>query len=86
MIKTGLADMINSGSTTSWLLGCHDTPRWRRATGCHWRDEQPAQQVARSWLLTDGATPRRDRVLGERRARAAIMILLAPQRRRTLSG
>ena len=40
-------------------------------------NERPAQQVARSWLLTDGATPRLDRVLGERRARAAIMILLA---------
>ena len=35
------------------------------------------QQVARAWLLTDGATPRLDPALGERRARAAIMILLA---------
>ena len=36
-----------------------------------------AQQVARAWLLTDGATPRPDPALGERRARAAIMISLA---------
>ena len=40
-------------------------------------DERSALQVAQSWLLTDGTTPRLDRALGERRARAAIMILLA---------
>ena len=27
VINNGLADMINNGSTTSWLLGCHDMPR-----------------------------------------------------------
>jgi alpha-glucosidase len=77
VINTGLSDMINSGSTTSWLLGCHDTPRVATRYGLPLEDGQPAQQVARSWLLTDGAVPRLDRMLGERRARAAIMILLA---------
>jgi alpha-glucosidase len=77
VINTGLADMINSGSTTSWLLGCHDTPRVATRYGLPLEDERPTQQVARLWLLTDGATPRMDRELGGRRARAAIMILLA---------
>jgi len=77
VINTGLADMINVGSTTSWLLGCHDTPRVATRYGLPLEDVRSAQQVAREWLLTDGATPRLDRALGERRARAAIMILLA---------
>jgi alpha-glucosidase len=77
VINAGLADMINSGSTTSWLLGCHDTPRVATRYGLPLDDERPAQHVARAWLLTDGATPRLDRELGVRRARAAIMILLA---------
>jgi alpha-glucosidase len=76
VINTGLADMINSGSTTSWLLGCHDTPRVATRYGLP-LEERPSQQVARSWLLADGARPTLDRALGERRARAAIMILLA---------
>jgi alpha-glucosidase len=77
VINTGLADMINFGSTTSWLLGCHDTPRVATRYGLPLDEVRSAQQVAREWLLTDGATPRLDRALGERRARAAIMILLA---------
>ncbi len=77
VINSGLADMINNGSTTSWLLGCHDTPRVATRYGLPQEKERPAQQVARAWLLTDGATPRLDRELGARRARAAIMILLA---------
>jgi alpha-glucosidase len=77
VINTGLADMINFGSTTSWLLGCHDTPRVATRYGLPLEEVRSAQQVAREWLLTDGATPRLDRALGERRARAAIMILLA---------
>jgi alpha-glucosidase len=77
VINGGLADMINYGSTTSWLLGCHDTPRVATRYGLPLEDDRPAYQVARSWLLSDGATPHLDWMLGERRARAAIMILLA---------
>ena len=75
VINSGVADMINS--TTSWLLGCHDTPRVATRYGLPLEEDRPAQQVARQWLLADGATPRLDPALGERRARAAIMILLA---------
>jgi alpha-glucosidase len=77
VINRGLADMINNGSTTSWLLGCHDTPRVATRYGLPLEKGRIAQQVAREWLLTDGALPRLDRGVGERRARAAIMILLA---------
>lgn len=77
VINSGLADMINFASTTSWLLGCHDTPRVATRYGLPLEEDRPAQQVAREWLLADGATPRLDQALGERRARAAIMILLA---------
>jgi alpha-glucosidase len=77
VINSGLADMINSGSTTSWLLGCHDTPRVATRYGLPLEDDRPAYQVARAWLQTDGSAPRMDWMLGERRARAAIMILLA---------
>jgi alpha-glucosidase len=77
VIDSGLADMINSGATTSWLLGCHDTPRVATRYGLPLEDGRSAQQVARAWLLADGKKPHLDRSLGERRARAAILILLA---------
>ena len=77
VINTGLADMINTSATTSWLLGCHDTPRVASRYGLPLQEGRPAQQVARSWLLTDGVAPDLNRAVGERRARAAIMILLA---------
>ncbi len=77
VINSGLADMINNGSTTSWLLGCHDTPRAATRYGLPLEDERPAYRVARAWLMSNGTTPPLDRALGERRARAAIMILLA---------
>jgi alpha-glucosidase len=77
VINSGLADMINNRSTTSWLLGCHDTPRVASRYGLPLNAGRNAQQVAREWLLSDGTTPHLDWTLGERRARAAIMILLA---------
>jgi alpha-glucosidase len=77
VINSGVADMINNGSTTSWLLSCHDTPRVATRYGLPLEKYRLAQQIARAWLLTNGATPQLDRALGERRGRAAIMILLA---------
>jgi alpha-glucosidase len=77
VINSGIADMISNGSTTNWLLSCHDTPRVATRYGLPLEKDRLAQQVARAWLLNDGATPRLDPALGERRARAAIMILLA---------
>jgi alpha-glucosidase len=77
VIDSGLADMINSGSTTTWLLGCHDTPRVATRYGLPLAEGEAAQKVSRAWLLTDGQSPALDRNRGVRRARAAILILLA---------
>lgn len=77
VIETGIADMVAEGSTTTWLLGCHDTPRVVSRYGLPVTDDQTPVEVARSWLLTDGTSPRCDVELGTRRARAAILLLLA---------
>ncbi|HET9648077.1 MAG TPA: glycoside hydrolase family 13 protein [Microlunatus sp.] len=76
VIDSGLHDLAR-GDTTTWLLGCHDTPRVATRYGLPRNPERNAQQVARDWLLTDGTAPELDRAAGERRARAAAMILLA---------
>ncbi len=77
VIEEGLADMRSSGSTTTWLLGCHDGPRVASRFGLPYDPDTPSQRVVRDWVLTDGAAPPIDARLGERRARAAVMILLA---------
>ncbi|HMI32908.1 MAG TPA: alpha-amylase family glycosyl hydrolase [Propionibacteriaceae bacterium] len=46
VINNGLADMINNGSTTSWLLGCHDLPRVATCWRCPAR---PTSTRATSW-------------------------------------
>ena len=77
VIETGLADMITEGSTTTWLLGCHDTPRVVSRYGLPVTEEQSPVLIARSWLLTDGTEPHCDVEVGTRRVRAAILVLLA---------
>lgn len=66
VIETGLADMITEGSTTTWLLGCHDTPRVVSRYGLPVTEEQSPVLVARSWLLTDGTEPHCDVEVGTR--------------------
>lgn len=75
-IDSGLID-TRAGDTATWLLGCHDTPRPATRYGLPLMPDRNAQTVAREWLLTDGAEPALDRELGERRARAAVLILFA---------
>jgi len=76
VIDSGLRDLAR-GDTPTWLLGCHDAPRVATRYGLPPDPDRNAQQVARDWLLTDGKTPQLDRAAGERRARAAAMVLLA---------
>ena len=76
VIDSGLSDLAR-GDTATWLLGCHDSPRVATRYGLPQHPTRNAQQVAREWLLTDGREPALDRALGERRARAAVMVLLA---------
>jgi alpha-glucosidase len=77
VIAHGVADMVESGSTTTWLLGCHDAVRVVSRYGLPVSDDENPIEVALRWLLTDGADPRCDVDLGTRRARAAILLLLA---------
>ena len=77
VIETGVADMVADGSTTTWLLGCHDTTRVVSRYGLPVAVDQTPIEVARSWLLSNGTEPRCDVALGTRRARAAILVLLA---------
>lgn len=77
VIEAGVADMVESGSTTTWLLGCHDTVRVASRYGLPVPPDESPIEIARRWLLTDGVDPRCDSDLGLRRARAAIMVLLA---------
>lgn len=76
VITAGVADVEAFGSST-WLLGCHDTVRVATRYGLPRVLGKTGHDVGQEWLLTDGVTPSVDRALGERRARAAIMVLLA---------
>jgi alpha-glucosidase len=76
-IDTGLRHMRETGSTTTWLLGCHDSIRVATRYGLPAEAGRRAYEVAQGWLKNHGARPPLDRALGERRARAAILTLLA---------
>ncbi|CAL9669428.1 Oligo-1,6-glucosidase [Streptomyces sp. enrichment culture] len=76
-IDSGLAQTLESGSTTTWLLGCHDSCRVATRYGLPAEPQRTPVAVARDWLLTDGTAPALDRELGERRARAAALVTLS---------
>lgn len=75
-IDAGLADLATCGSTT-WLLGCHDSPRVASRFGLPVGADEHSQLVARAWLLTNGTSPSVDLDLGRRRALAAAELLTA---------
>ncbi len=77
VIDSGLADMRATGATTTWLLGCHDGPRVASRYGLPLAEDKNLQRVARDWIQADGRFPALDAERGERRARAAVLILLA---------
>ncbi len=88
-IDAGLADAAACGSTT-WLLGCHDTPRVATRYGFDPADDEPqegppdpgfpagvGQRMGRRWISTEGAAPPNDAPAGVRRARAAALAVMA---------
>ena len=77
VIDSGLADMRESGSTTTWLLGCHDSPRVATRYGLPFDAEHPRSSSPAAGCSTGGREPVLDRALGERRARAAALFVLA---------
>ena len=74
VITDSLADAQRQGSSTTWVLSNHDVVRHATRYGLPAEDGRAS---ARTWLLTGGASPRLDRGLGLRRARAAILLMLA---------
>jgi alpha-glucosidase len=78
VITDGLADAQRQGSSTTWVLSNHDVVRHATRYGLPAEDRPGnGHGHARAWLLTGGSSPRLDRGLGLRRARAAILLMLA---------
>ena len=75
-ITDNLSDAQRQGSSTTWVLSNHDVIRHATRYGLPQRDGRTATP-ARDWLMSNGTSPRLDRGLGLRRARAAILLVLA---------
>jgi alpha-glucosidase len=75
-ITDNLAEARQQGASTTWVLSNHDVVRHATRYGLP-PEEEGSRQNARTWLLSDGTSPALDRGLGIRRARAAILLMLA---------
>ena len=75
-ITDSLAGARQQGASTTWVLSNHDVVRHATRYGLP-PEEHGSRQNARAWLLSDGTAPPLDRGLGIRRARAAILLMLA---------
>jgi len=75
-ITDNLAEAQQQGASTTWVLSNHDVVRHATRYGLP-PESQGNRQNARTWLLSDGTSPALDRGLGIRRARAAILLMLA---------
>lgn len=74
-IRDGLesAEETN-GSTTTWVMSNHDVPRNASRYALPQIPSTNYHQLAKDWILRDGSSYHEDRVLGTRRARAAILM------------
>jgi alpha-glucosidase len=75
-ITDNLVEAQQQGASTTWVLSNHDVVRHATRYGLP-PESQGGRQNARTWLLSDGTSPALDRGLGIRRARAAILLMLA---------
>ena len=76
VITDNLSDAQRQGSSTTWVLSNHDVVRHATRYGLPPEDRR-SQPNASNWLLSSGTSPRLDRGPGLRRARAAILLMLA---------
>ncbi|HCX85025.1 MAG TPA: alpha-amylase [Micrococcales bacterium] len=76
VIRRNLELAEQSGSSSTWVLSNHDVVRHTSRYGLP-QGTPDDPQLGRQWLLARGRTPRLDAALGERRARAATLLLLA---------
>ena len=76
-IDEGLEAARRSRSTSTWVMSNHDVPRHASRYALPQVDAPAHHQLAHDWLLRGGRTYHEDRALGERRARAAILMELS---------
>jgi alpha-glucosidase len=76
LITDNISDAQRQGSSTTWVLSNHDVVRHATRYGLPPEDHRSATN-ARNWLLSGGTSPRLECGLGLRRARAALLIVLA---------
>jgi alpha-glucosidase len=76
VITDNLSDAQRQGSSMTWVLSNHDVVRHATRYGLP-PEEHREREHARNWLRSGGTSPRLERGLGLRRARAALLIMLA---------
>ncbi|MBL0886438.1 glycoside hydrolase family 13 protein [Myceligenerans indicum] len=76
IIDHNLAATARTGSSNTWVLSNHDVVRHRTRYGLP-DDHGRGGATGREWLLSGGTSPRVDDEQGLRRARAAVLFLLA---------
>ena len=76
-IEEGIASAERSGSSATWVMSNHDVVRHATRYGLPQVPTSEYHQLAKDWVLRDGATYPLDREAGERRARAAILMEMA---------
>jgi alpha-glucosidase len=73
-IVEGLEAARASGSTATWVMSNHDVPRHPSRYGLPQAPSLSYHQLPKDWILRDGSSYVEDRALGNKRARAAILM------------
>lgn len=76
VIKDNLALAEENGSSSTWVFSNHDVVRHATRYGLP-SDPEGAWQDGKAWLLSNGTEPTVDVEQGLRRARAAVLLMLA---------
>jgi alpha-glucosidase len=76
VIEENLALAEDNGSSSTWVFSNHDVVRHATRYGLP-KDPEGAWQDGKAWLLSNGKEPTVDVVQGLRRARAAVLLMLA---------
>ena len=76
VIKENLALAELNGSSSTWVFSNHDVVRHATRYGLP-KDPDGAWQDGKAWLLSNGTEPTVDVAQGLRRARAAVLLMLA---------
>jgi alpha-glucosidase len=76
VIEENLAQAEQNGSSSTWVFSNHDVVRHATRYGLP-KDPSGVWQDGKAWLLSNGTEPTVDVELGLRRARAAVLLMLA---------